>query len=62
MEMPINLTVSVPGQVPNWDILADLVTAAGTSIRSFPQVWLVCLFVVYVCVCLFVCLDSYIYM
>lgn len=42
MEMPINLTVSVPGQVPNWDILADLVTAAGTSIRSFSQVWPVC--------------------
>ena len=43
MEMPINLTVSVPGQVPNWDLLADLLTAAGTSIRSFSQVGPVCL-------------------
>lgn len=38
MDMPINLTVSVPGQIPNWDILADLVTAAGINIRSLAQV------------------------
>ena len=46
MDMPINLTVSVPGQVPNWDVLADLVTTAGINIRSLAQVLCVC-----VCVC-----------
>ena len=38
MDMPINLTVSVPGQVPNWNVLADLVTTAGINIRSLAQV------------------------
>ena len=41
MDMPINLTVSVPGQVPNWDILADLVTSAGINIRSLAQVCII---------------------
>ena len=41
MDMPINLTVSVPGQVPNWDVLADLVTSAGINIRSLAQVCII---------------------
>ena len=60
MELPINLTVSVPGQIPNWDVLADLVTSAGINIRTLAQVYSVMLSVLYgpVCVCVLLLLNT----
>lgn len=56
MDMPINLTVSVPGQTPNWDILADLVTSAGINIRSLAQVLIIPS--VYMCMLRILCEKS----
>ena len=37
-ELPIDLTVNVPSQTPNWDIVSDIVNLSSRTFRSARQV------------------------
>ena len=37
-ELPVDLTVGVPSQIPNWDIVSDIVNLNSRMYRSPRQV------------------------